>query len=77
MKASFTLIRSGYRPKLAAFSEEGPHEMEITTLDGRCVLRVHGTGPQGYSLADLTPGFVYAIKGRSPSGDFSRRLLVP
>lgn len=74
---SFSLVRRGHRPAYAAFVGEGPHELEITTLEGKCVLRAHGTGPKAYSLAHLASKTVYEISGHSPSGAFSRRLLVP
>lgn len=75
--ASFSLVRRGNRPAYAAFSGEGQHALEIATLDGKCVLRVSGTGPKSYSLAGLVPKTIYTISGRSSSGDFSRRLLMP
>jgi hypothetical protein len=76
-KVAFSLIRRGRWPAFAAFREAGPHTLEITTLDGVCVLRASGTGPGAYSLADLAPRTVYSLSGSTPSGEFSRRLLVP
>lgn len=74
---AFSLVRRGNQPAFAAFTGEGPHALEITTMDGKCVLRASGTGPSAYSLAGLERKTVYAVSGRSPSGDFSRRLLTP
>lgn len=74
---SFSLVRRGHRPAYAAFAGEGPHALEITTLEGKCVLRAHGTGPKAYSLAHLEARTVYAISGHSPTGAFSCRFLVP
>ena len=64
-------------PAFAAFAEEGPHTLEITTLDGECVLRASGSGPVAYSLAGLPLRTAYSVSGSSRSGEFSRRLLVP
>jgi hypothetical protein len=76
-KVAFSLIRRGRWPAFAAFREAGPHTLEITTLEGVCVLRASGTGPGAYSLAELAPRTVYSLSGSTPSGEFSRRLLVP
>jgi hypothetical protein len=74
---SFALLRRGYRPVYASFRGDGPHALEIRTLDGKCVLRASGEGPKAYSLADLVPKTIYEVSGSTEAGDFSRRLLVP
>jgi hypothetical protein len=75
--ASFSLLRAGNQPAYAAFTEEGPHALEIETLDGRCVLKAAGKGPKAYSLDCLERKTVYSVSGETSSGPFSRRLLIP
>jgi hypothetical protein len=75
--STFSLLRRGYRPTYASFGGEGPHALEIRTMDGKCVLQASGTGPKAYSLSGLAPKTVYEVSGRTREGEFSRRLLVP
>ena len=75
--AAFSLVRRGRWPAFAVFAEEGPHTLEIATLEGVCVLRASGTGPEAYSLSGLPLRTVYTISGSTGSGGFSRRLLIP
>jgi type 1 glutamine amidotransferase len=75
--SAFTAFSAGPASLTVNLGLDGPHSVEIATLDGRRVGAFAGDGRKSYTFANLRPATVYSLSVRTKAGRESRLALVP